>query len=122
MLLGKPSSVWKNYMGKWFLLIQLHLGRKKIPRYQRNLMILSTRSTKTASDHLEGRFLYTCTDNGCEIKKKKWRNSAREYTTLELLVAIFTMFLAKVLTQIKARSRLCLRNVLSFPVMSLHKI
>lgn len=39
-------------------------------------------------------------------KKKKQRNSAREYTALEHLVAIFTMFLAKVLMQIKARSQL----------------
>lgn len=53
--------------------------------------------------------------------KKKQRNSAREYTALEHLVAIFTMFLAKVLMQIKARSRLCLRNVLCFPVITLHK-
>lgn len=39
-------------------------------------------------------------------EKKKQRNSAREYTALEHLVAIFTMFLAKVLMQIKARSQL----------------
>lgn len=39
-------------------------------------------------------------------EKKMQRNSAREYTALEHLVAIFTMFLAKVLMQIKARSQL----------------
>lgn len=56
------------------------------------------------------------------VRKKQMRNSAREYTTLEHLVAIFTMFLAKMLMQIKARSTLCLRDVLCFPVMSLHEI
>lgn len=73
-------------------------------------MISSMRPTKIASEHpAQPEKKGICKPALARAARKWWKDSAREDTTIEHLVAIFTMFLVKVLVQI---TKLCLKNAI----------